>query len=171
MFCTSASDRLGSQKGYPQSRWFKIAPPDRKSIAVQPLLLSSRGHQCCWMWSCCAQSTPTSSLLAPRASSLLSPLLLGTAPLPCLLSPAASPCPSHALSCHHTGQSTAAHPAACLPDPAPCPSNLGPHRSTWGISCSKSPPLNENFRLGPEAVAVWKAPSGCAVRECSQAVK
>jgi len=26
VFYTSASDRLGSQKGYPQRRWFKIAP-------------------------------------------------------------------------------------------------------------------------------------------------
>lgn len=30
--CTSASDRLGSQKGYPQRRWFKITPLTKRAL-------------------------------------------------------------------------------------------------------------------------------------------
>lgn len=64
------------------------------------------------------------------------------------------------------------------PEPSPAPSQPGCipclclvqaralKVDVW-VWSSKRPPLNEEFRLGPETTAVWKAPSGCAVRECS----
>lgn len=91
MFYTSASDRLGSQKGYPQSRWFKTAPLTKRALLFSRSSLAPMGTSAAGHGAAVPISTLLSSLLPPRASSLLRPLLLG----PC------SPCPARSAQQHH----------------------------------------------------------------------
>lgn len=135
MFYTSASDRLGSQKGYPQSRWFKIAPLTKRA------LLFSRSSLLLW-----APVLPVVELLCPYQHSRAAFWLPGPAACSALCcwgtaAPALPVQPSSitvSLQCfvlpsHRTEQD--AHPALCQPCPvqphAPAPPrNLGPRRGT-----------------------------------------
>lgn len=144
MFCTSASDRPGSQKGYPQSRWFKIAPLTRRALLFSrsffpPVGTSAAGRGAAVPISkpqqqpsvvpaafCGGSSllspypTLTSSLLAPRASSLPRPLLLGTAAPALPAQPSSIPVSLPALSCHHPAQSRGSPcPLPALSSPTP----------------------------------------------------
>lgn len=133
MFYTSASDRLGSQKGYPQSRWFKIAPLTKRALlfscsSFAPVGSSAAGHG-----AAVCKSTLTDSLLTPRACS--DPCCWGTAApaLPVQPSSITVSLQCFVLPLQRTEQE--AHPAVCQPFPvqphAPAPScNLGPRRGT-----------------------------------------
>lgn len=131
IFYTSASDRLGSQKGYPQRRWFKIAALTKRALLSSlsfPTALT-RWHRRCWTLSLCTHGS--------QASRLLGPLLLGhRAPPLCLLSPPASPYASGALSCCHTDDGVEkltpvfANPAQSSLVPRHPPCKPGPRRGT-----------------------------------------
>lgn len=91
MFYTPASDRLGSQKGYPQSRWFKIAPLTKRALLFSRSSFPPAGTGAAGRGAAVPIPTLRSSPTAPGASSLLSPLLLGHC----------SPCPACSACQHH----------------------------------------------------------------------